>query len=395
MHILNVYFGHRIGRLALSDFWLYELSIWLHTLAYSLVSVFIPAILIQDGYTLGEVILFYLLYNVIDVPLNFLARRLTHRIGARRVIVVSTVAGILFFLLFLRLVSHEWPLLIVMAALLAVYDAFWWVASLYLFIESHATEESINRSTGILYTVKNLAGLLGPIVGATIILIIGHNALLAATTAVFFLSLVPLLWVDDFPDKPARDPLPVRQFFSRPHGLRTVLTTMLYGIHDSVEHTLFPLFIFLVFGTIESVAGVAVAVSIAAILFPLLLGRISGAQRERAVAIGALLIAFIWISRIFVDNGAWYYVTISLSGVLAYVVLVPLDGALFDYGRGIGDALSASHWRNVAYMAANVVLYGLLALLVDVFNVSFLFAALCLFAIVGVNTIFIRTKPSS
>ena len=389
MHLYNFYHGHRLKRFTLTDFWLYELSVWLHTLAMSLISVFIPAILIQDGYALSDVIHFYLIYNIIDVPLNFAARELVVKHGARWAIAAATVFAIIFFYLFLTLHSKEWSMVILMCFVLAIYDSLYWVASLYLFIESDGKSKSISRSTGILYGVKNFAALFGPLIGAGIIVYVGHSALLVATIAMFVLALMPLLSVDDFPDRPAPSLQPVAKFFDKPRGRHIIQTICLYGIHDSVEHTLFPLFIFLVFGTIQSVAGVAVAMSLTAIFFSVALGKVDPVNRERAIALGALLIALIWISRLLISNNVWFYASICAAGLFQYLILVPLDGKLFDYGRSIGDSLSASVWRNVAFMGANVVLYGILALLVDVFNVSFIFAALCLFGVVALNTIFL------
>ncbi len=55
MHLFNFYQSHGARHLSFSDFWMYELSMWLHTLAHALVSVFIPILLLKSGYPLERV----------------------------------------------------------------------------------------------------------------------------------------------------------------------------------------------------------------------------------------------------------------------------------------------------------------------------------------------------
>src|SRR6185503_10680655 len=99
MHLYHFYHHHNLARLRWSDFWLYELSIWLHTFALSLVNIFIPILLLKAGYPLQSVVVYYILLNVFDVPLNFSARVLVRYLGARFVIAIATIATIVFFFL--------------------------------------------------------------------------------------------------------------------------------------------------------------------------------------------------------------------------------------------------------------------------------------------------------
>src|SRR3989344_6278362 len=102
MRGFHFYHGHRAS-LHFSDFWLYEISMWLHTLARSLVAIFIPILMLKSGYDLGDVVLFFLVFNVIDVPLNFVARRVMRMLGARFTIIVATCITIVFSWMLLHL----------------------------------------------------------------------------------------------------------------------------------------------------------------------------------------------------------------------------------------------------------------------------------------------------
>ncbi|KKQ35397.1 MAG: hypothetical protein US50_C0016G0027 [Candidatus Nomurabacteria bacterium GW2011_GWB1_37_5] len=162
MRQFHHYYGNKIYAAIHSDFWLYEFSVWLHTVARSLIAIFIPILLLQLGYSVTEALIFYGIYHLIDVPLNFLARRLVVAWGARTVIIIATLAIIGYFSVFYFLTPNAWTILLILALLNAIYDSFYWVSHMYLFIESSGQSSQAGRKTGIMHSVRAFAGMLGP-----------------------------------------------------------------------------------------------------------------------------------------------------------------------------------------------------------------------------------------
>ena len=380
MRGFHFYHGHRAS-LHFSDFWLYEISMWLHTLARSLVAIFIPILMLKSGYDIVSVVLYFLIFNTINVPLNFVARTFVRKIGARFSIAVGTCVSIGFFWLFLHMTTPTMPLLFALAALAAVYDALYWVAHFYLFIESGGGSKQAGKSTGAMYAVRQTGIIFGPAAGAGILIFVSQSVLLYITIGGLLLSLVPLLWLGGLPDRPRHRVLPYKEFFALPEGKRTYLSSAFYAVHDAVESDLFPIFIFLIFGTLESVAVIPVLISVAAIVTALLLGRIKPARRNVAIISGALAIAAIWFVRLLAGDPTIYYISILIISVCAYFVLVPLDSNIYEYGERVQDPLSASTYRNIAHMFTHILLFGTLMLLFNVFEPSFAIATVSLLAL--------------
>jgi hypothetical protein len=378
MHLYDFYHRHRARRLSVSDFWTYELSMWLHTLAHSLTSIFIPILMLKSGFTIPAVIGYYVLYNVLDVPLNFLARAIVARFGARFVIAIATIAVIIFFSILLTISSPSIGVLILLAIFGALYDALYWVAHIFLFIGSYGAAKRTGKSTGILYAIRQCALMLGPVIGAALLVFFDERALLLAVVAFFILSLYPLGKVDEFPDVPASRPLAAKYFFAAREGKRTFLSVVLYAVHDTAESVIFPVFIYITFGTLQSVALVPIVMSLAAMVIALILGNVHPNKRGFAIAAGASAIALIWLVRLYLGSPTIYYGSIFVIGILAYFVLVPLDSLIFEYGRAVHDPLSASMYRNIAFMGSNVVFYGILAIFVSIFTPGFALAAAAL-----------------
>lgn len=387
MHLYHFYRSHKLARLQLTDFWLYELSVWMHTFAFSLVNIFIPILLLKSGYPLQMVVGFYILLNAFNVPLNFVARVLVRKLGARFVIAAGTLAAILFFLVLNNVASIGLLQLVVLAFLAALYDALYWVAHFYFFTSTGGAAKQAGKSTSFMYAVREVALMIGPAVGAGILIFVNQGALLLTATAVLVISIVPLGRMENFPDSPAHPSLSFREFFKPLRAKRVFISTMLYAIHDSAESVLFPVFIYLFFGTLTSVAIIPIILSCTAVVVTLFLGRIHPDRRHVAMMLGAGLIAIFWLLRLSSTDPIIYYATILLVGLCVYFVIVPIDSVIFEYGKQVNDTLSASMYRNIAFMLTNVFLYGAFALLLNLFQYGFAIAAVSMVCLIVVNLI--------
>ena len=387
MQLLDIYF-HHFSPVFRKDFWLFEFSILLHTIARSLVTVFVPVFLLNIGFSLGEVIIYLALYNGIDVPLNFFARWLTYKIGARKTIILGTLAAVGYFTLLLFLDTSNWSLLLGVAFAAAVYDTLYWVAHLYLFIETNKKGSDAGKQTGILYTVRRFGSLVGPIVGALILILANRDVLIAVSIIIFVLSIVPLLKMRYVKDKPDTKLLSFREFFKHIRERKDYASVALYAIHRGAEFSLWPIFIFTVFGSIEAVAAVPIIIAVTTMIFSYFAGQISSHKRGKMIIFGATLIVVVWMLRLMFDQGLFLYLSVFFIGLFSLLVSIPIDSGVFTRARNI-DALSASTYRNAASMGAKFIFFAILAFLVNVFNASFIIAMLALFVLIFINYLFI------
>ncbi len=370
-----------------SDFWLFELSVWLHVFSRALIAVFIPVLLLINGRSLTDVMIFYFLIHAINVPINFFSRDLVRRIGARWVIIFATLMSAGFFFVFYQM-DFSWPNLVLLATLWALYDAFYWVAHLYLFIQSNNKKRGAGKGTSIFYIVRTIAGIAAPLVGAFILVFVSQKLLVAISMVILLLSLVPLFKLDHLHDIPVRPQKTFKAFFKGWREKRNYLSMGLYALHGAAENVLWPLFIYAVFGSIESVAYLPVIISITFAVFSYFAGKVHSSDRGKTIALGAGLIAITWILRLSIDEPMFYMVTVFLIGLFSVLVSIPLDSDLFERAKKV-DPLSGSMYRNATSMVVKAVLYGALALVLAVFEVSFITAVVSLFALLVVNYFFL------
>src|SRR3990167_87963 len=384
MQLFHTYHHTRLHRVMDKEFWLFELSVWIHVFAYSLVAIFIPILLLQMDFLIGEVILYYFLYHLFDVPLNFLSEWLTRKFGARFVIILGILSSLGFFLVLFHLTPHDLVQLIWLALFAAFYDVFYWIAHIYYFMQNSKSRGSSSKDTSILFMVRRVGSMLAPAFGAVILIFFHEKMLIFLSMILLGISFIPLLKIKKTTEKPTQAALPFQKFFRDPIDRKHYLIQGFYGLHGAAENIMWPLFIYLIFDSIQSVAIVPIIVSVTALVFAYLAGKIKKHDRDEVIIVGSLLIALVWILRLFFEHPLFYYVSIFLVGLFSIFVMLPMNAGMYERGQQ-RDPLSAALYQNLASMLFKAVLFGALVILVNVFDVSFITASISMFMIIFVT----------
>jgi MFS family permease len=394
MQLLSLYNNTKQHRLIDKELKLFELSVWLHAFSRALISVFFPILLLNLGFSLYEVIIYYFLYNLIDVPLNFFARWLIKKIGARLVIIISSLLSVLFFLALYELAAGDWALLVIIAILAALYDVFYWVAHIYLFMSCSKNDDNISKDTSSLAIVRELSSILAPALGAAILIFFNSKFLIVASIIILVISIAPLFAVKDLKDKPQVKKEGDKKFFKNKNIIQDYISIGLLGVHESVESVIWPVFIYILFKSIESVAVLPMIVAISSMIFTYFIGKTAKEKRSTMIVLGGFLIALTWLLRLTLSNTLFYYISVFMAGFFAILINIPLDSDLYEKGEKI-DALSASTYRNTFSMGGKALLYLALIILLNIFHTSFLSATVCLVFLALLNYLFIRRNKLS
>jgi len=388
MQLFQTYYKIKSHRLINPELKLFEFSIWLHALSRSIISVFIPILLLGIGYEIKEVIIFYFLFNLINVPLNFFARWLTRKIGARLVVIVGSFFLVAYFVGLFNLTSNNWPLLFLIAVFAAVYDALYWVAHIYLFMICSKNDDNISEDASSLFIIRRLAGVIAPAIGAAILIFFGSKSLILTSMLILIISFLPLFRIKNIKDKPTIKQKKIKKFFNDSNILKDYISHYLFSIHSSVENVIWPLFIYLLYTDIKIVVALPVIISISSMIFTYFIGRTVKKKRTKMIIMGSLLISCVWIMRIFIDYQLFYYVSVFLVGFFMVLISIPLDSNIFERGER-RDALTASTYLNAFSMSGKVLLFAILLVLLNFFKVSFIVAAISLLVLLLINSIFI------
>lgn len=393
MFLFQHFHRHKHSFFGLSDFGEFQAAAYLHVIGRSLISIFIPILLLTNGFSISQVILYYLIYHILDYPLNFVARWCIQKIGAKWTTIIAIVFELGFFIL-LGFVSpsHLW-LLFVLAFLAAAYDTTYWVANVFLFL-STTKKKNTNKSTGVYYALSEMASLAGPAIGAAVLIFTTESALIYTSIVILALSIIPLFFIQKMDDKPQKKILPAKEFFAHKEERQNFTSYALWAIHRGAEAVLWPTFIFIAFETIEAVAIIPIIASITYAVFSYGTGRLKHLKAEPFIILGGIIVALFWFLRLEIDHAVLYYASVIAIGLFSVLIDMPMDTAIYNRGKKL-DPLSASTWQNAIGMGAKALMFGLLLIIVNVFEVSFTIAMLAVLALAFVNAIFFLQRRRS
>jgi len=235
------------------------------------------------------------------------------------------------------------------------------------------------------------AALIGPIIGALILIFTNRHVLILASAIFFAISILPLLHIKNLPDRPARKTPSFKEFFRHKADRQNFLSFAFFSIHRNVEGILWPLFIYTIFATIESVAYVPVIISLTVMLFSYLVGKNQKYKKENLIISGSLLIGLLWVLRLLTASTSIYYISIFLVSLFSLLVTIPLDADIFARAKK-NSALNTATYRNAASMTAQCIFFGLLALVINVFQIGFIITILALIILLLINYIGLRAS---
>lgn len=346
-----------------------ELTIWLHALGRGMIGIFIPIILYLEGIGISSIILFYFLYNLFDVPLNFVARDFVLRVGAKNTVILGIFSEIVYFLI-LYAGNFSWFWLIALALSGAIFDTFYWVAHWFVLNRCIKTNKGSGKQIGFVKIIRKIGALISPAIGAFFLIFLTRDLLILAVVGIFILALIPLSTIRLEYMKP-RKKRKLLDFFEKKIERKNLFRQALRAVHSTAEGELLPLFIFITFVSVEIVGVLPMIASVAGIVFIYYMGRISDrVNRDFLILIGAVLIGTCWIIRILFPNIPIFYITTLLIGFFTVFLVVPMDADLVDRAQRRGF-LNTSTYRNATHMGSNALLFGLLYLSVEIFKISF------------------------
>ncbi len=370
-----------------------ELSVWLHTFGRSLVAIFIPILLLHIGFSLSQVILFYVVFNLIDVPFNFLARRLVIRRGAKEVILFGILFEIIGMVI-LTLNNFSFGLLFALAFVLAGYDTFYWVAHWFVFNECIKKNKKIGGKVGGLMIVRKIASLIAPLIGAGFLIFLSRRYLLAVSILFLFLSLIPLFRLNLKYVVP-RERLGFKEFFKYKQNRNDFFYAFLSHFSAVAEGVLLPLFVFVTFESIKSIGVLSFVASISSIVLIFYTGKLTDKINSNSlIFIGAVFVGLFWLLRILFPSVNLIYITSLLIGFFTVLVSVPIDANIVMNGKKT-SMIDVSCYRNFFHMFGELVFFVVLYLVVDIFKVSFIIAAMTMFVMAFISAVLLRVRKNS
>jgi DHA1 family multidrug resistance protein-like MFS transporter len=290
------YFSRHIGRETGEIYW----HATLYNLALAMAYIFEPIFLYRIGYTLVEIFEFYAIVYAAYSVLIFAGAKVISRIGYKHSILLSTLFYVSYWYLLYQLIDYPWLFWIV-PILFALQKSFFWPAY-NAEVATHSIKQQRGREIGMLFSLIEIAAIIGPFLGGLIAWQYGFKSLFFSSGLLMVASVYPLF---RSPEVYMRHDFSLGNFkkiFKR--YARNFLGY--FGMaEDLMLMTLWPVYIFLVIPNVFNVGVVIMVASVAAIVLMLYVGKLTDKfSKQELIQSAALFYGITWIFR-FIAKTPW------------------------------------------------------------------------------------------
>ena len=283
----------------------------LRAFAAAMISIFVPIYLFQLQYSIFQIIYYFILSEGFMTVFILLTSLLAKKLPLKHMMAISVPLHIVFLLMLYTFDSVGWGL-----ELLALFDgaavAFYWLP-FHLDFSQNSLHDFRGREVGLLQTATVGVTLLAPIVGGTIVVLLGFHWLYIAGIVLMISSIIPLFLSKEIFDEPK---------FSFKDSLnfpaREALMHFAWGARTTAELLFWPLFLFVLLNSAFTLGLITTIGALFSALATLWDGKITDSlKRNVMVSIATIVESVSWFVRI---------ITTTILGIIGISIV---SGAAF------------------------------------------------------------------
>jgi signal peptidase I len=164
--------------------------VFLSTFARALIETFIPLLLFKFGYSLKEVILYFLLYNFIELVISYPLVKLATKKGNKILAILGLIAFVVLQIL-LNYMEYSILYLLFISFLYAFYRTGYWLSRRYFNLKV-IHKKDISSDYSIVTIVNQVALVFAGYIGSLFLDFIGTEVLTIIAMLLYAVSIIPL-----------------------------------------------------------------------------------------------------------------------------------------------------------------------------------------------------------
>lgn len=338
-------------------------EVYLHTfifkLAIKLVAIFIPFYILESGFGLQSVFVFFLIYYGMYLPASGINALITSRIGYKHSMLLASLPTLAFYL-FLRNVQTL-PELYALAALGGYSFNLYWTGMNPETANSSRDGER-EKEAGIFFSMPSLASIMAPFIGGLILSVFSFEALFGTTSFLVGISFLPFLLTDEH--YTGMD-LNFREFREE-YSLTDFLTFTFEGVNSMGKKMLWPAYLAVIIGGSLNIGGAGSLRAVGSAVTSILIGYLADEETNpRIVLTGMSIAALTYLLMASVTTPLTAFALSLVNGLSYTAAKVPIYGLAMEHAAE-EDLIEYFAVREVALSIGRV---SVVLFTISVFNV--------------------------
>ena len=329
LHIPH-YFAKHPSRALVELYW----AVGMNDLARASVSLFEPIYLYTIGYSVRQVIFFYLLvYGGYVLLLPFLGK-LVGRLGFEHSIFYSQFFQIGYYLTLFGISKFSF-LFFVSPFVFSIQKCLYWPAY-HADFAVFSSDEQRGREVGGVETLSMMMFIVGPFIGGAILEWTNFSVLFIVVAGLFILSALPLLRIKEVHDRAEFSYRDVFKQLIDPRHRRNFAAYLGFG-EELIVLSLWPIFIYVVIKDYLDIGAIVALATLITSFIVLYLGRLTDKyKKEHIIRWGSIFYSLVWLLRT-MASGTWHVFGLDTSSRIAKeILIVPLVATTYNNARKTG-----------------------------------------------------------
>ena len=227
----------------------------LRSFALSMIALFLPIFFLRQGFSIMQVLFFYVISCIIGTVACYYAIRYAAKKGVKHSIIMSIPLIIIFFLVLynfdiLSIYINEFYLAIISFFIVTISNAYYYMGLHIDFTKSSSMKKSA-KDLGMLNSLSILLSIMGPLLGAFIISFFSFKILFLIVITILIIAVIPLFFSNEIHDEINVD---IKNIFSKQNS-KEMIPYFAEGYRDHVARIFWPLLIFFLGLNLKEMGG--------------------------------------------------------------------------------------------------------------------------------------------
>lgn len=305
----------------------FNIFILLSTFSKLMIEVFIPILLFNLGFSITEILLFFLIKFVTILIITYPSSILGKKIKFKNLMIISNILFCISCIM-INYIDYNIKYLIILSILNGVYLIFYWL-SRHVYALNIITDKNTTESVSSFVICSLIASIPATYIGAFIIKHLGFLILCIIVLILSLISVIPLFKLKEKNEFEKVQLKPILKNFPK----KNYLFILFYQI-NLVCIALFPLYIFIyIKNDLEYLGIVNIVSSISSIIYIYFLAKLMDKKKKDYLGISCILLALIWIFKLNITTATLFIVIIFFEGIFSSGLETVVSRDIYSLGN--------------------------------------------------------------
>ncbi|PKL72722.1 hypothetical protein CVV26_00450 [Candidatus Kuenenbacteria bacterium HGW-Kuenenbacteria-1] len=299
------------------------ITVAIKSFALSMISIFEPLYFYKLGFTIPQILLFYLATYILYFFIVPLGGKIINRFGFEHSIFFSVPFCILYFLT-LYLISIYSFFILIAPIFLIIYKTLYW-PSYHANLAKYGIEKERGKEVSALNVIDLLFGAIGPILGGLIITSFGFNILFIIVACILLVSVIPLFTTKE--KFISKEIFSYKKCFERLFALgnRKAMWKFMGLGEEMIYLIIWPIFIFLIIKNYSVIGGLMTLSLLISVFATSYIGySFDNGNGKKILRKNLILYFILWLIRGFISTPVGFFLIELFSKITNAGIHIPL-----------------------------------------------------------------------